>query len=80
MGCGKCVKIGQEVRGGTDDKSVRLVSDAKSTAMIGNFELLLCQSTYLSDIIQSTQLHNSRDVGYSTDLMLEIYEAAPVAW
>ena len=48
------------MRGGTDDKSKRLVSDAESPAMIENLEFVLCQSTYLSDIILSTQLHNCR--------------------
>ena len=53
-------ETGKEVRGGTDDKSKRLVSDTKIAAMIGNLEFLLCQSTYLSDIILCTQLHNCR--------------------
>lgn len=52
-----------------------MVSGAESTAVIGNLELLLCQSTYLSDISQHTQLYKlqSRDGGFSTDLMLRCY-------
>lgn len=54
---------------GADDKSVKLVSGAESTAVIGNLELLLCQSTYLSDIIPSTQMCNCRTVMWGMALI-----------
>lgn len=63
------------MRGRADDKSIRLVSGAESPAMIGNLELLLCQSTYLSEIIQNSQLHNCRTEMWDRALV-EVWNSA----
>lgn len=73
-------ETGKEVRQGADDKSQRLVTDAESPAMIGNLEFLLCQSTYLSDIILSTPLHNCRAEMWDTIVVYVWNFAGQLQW